>query len=171
MDLLVKQLNDNTILSNVLNRLGVLDDLIRISRDSDTDPSKNSKTTELPSASLNDLTSFLYSTLNFLFLPLPFIDNGSFFLNLQSIESPVLYFLYALVLVSLVRYAKKITSESQILVGLLLFVSLFIAQSALLEINLGTLVRHRSILVLCLILIYFEISGKQLSKSKDQIVR
>jgi hypothetical protein len=104
-----------------------------------------------------------------LFLPLPFIDNGSFFLNLQSIESPLLYFLYLLVLASLLRNAKKITSEHQILLGLLLFVSFFIAQSALLEINLGTLVRHRSILVLCLVLIYFEISEKRLTKSRDQI--
>ena len=147
----------------------MLDDLIKSNSDSDTEPSENSKTTELSSASLHDLKSFFYSTFNFLFLPLPFVDNGSFFLNLQSIESPVLYFLYLLVLASPLRNATKITSESQILLGLLLFVLLFIAQSALLEINLGTLVRHRSILVLCLILLYFEISEKLPSKSRDQI--
>ena len=171
LELLVMQLNDNKLLFNTLKKLGVLDNLLEASNNTDTESSEISKTTEFSNASLNDSKSLVFATLNFLILPVPFIDNGSLFLNLQSIESPILYILYVLVAVSLIRNLRKLSSRSQVIFGLLLFASLFIAQSALIEINLGTLVRHRSILTLCLILIYFEIAEKRRSEYVTQVER
>ena len=87
------------------------------------------------------------AAMNFLFIPAPFVDNGSFFLNIQSYESffwYVLYFLFLLLIIRLLQGRYTLTLSS---IAATFFCLGFILLSALSEINDGTAVRHRSVLL------------------------
>ena len=112
-------------------------------------------------ASLRDPRSLLEGTYNFLFVPTPFLDNGSFFLNAQSYESFAWYFYY-LILICLIaglirrRYALNLVTLSSSL-----FSIGFIAMSALVEINDGTSVRHRAVLLIGILIMLANFQQKK----------
>jgi hypothetical protein len=87
-------------------------------------------------------------------LPMPLLDNGSSVLNIVAWESPIwltlILFVYLSLIMSLIS-RKKLSDlnlwSSTFIFGILL-------SSALTEINVGTMVRHRSlVLILCLFVI------------------
>ncbi|MBI3429081.1 MAG: hypothetical protein HY050_03300 [Actinobacteria bacterium] len=91
--------------------------------------------------------TFLLRSAGFLFTPFPFIDNGSLFLNIAALESPFWWFLYVGFGVALWRrFGRKRVDELTIF--LLSFTALFVLFSAFTEINVGTMARHRSVLVI-----------------------
>jgi hypothetical protein len=103
-------------------------------------------------ASLGEPLSILRGSVRFLFSPVPFIDNGSLFLNLLSYESFLWYLIY-FVFVALM--SKKIfwsSGEFFLKFSLILFTSNFIVASALIEVNAGTSLRHRSVLLFCILI-------------------
>ena len=101
-------------------------------------------------ANLKDPISVMASSVNFLFVPTPFIDNGSLFLNLQSYESFAWYVFYFLLLSLLFGLARnKYVLNIQALI-LAYFTLGFIIMSALIEVNDGTSVRHRAVLLICI---------------------
>ncbi|MDP1721542.1 MAG: hypothetical protein Q8L08_11225 [Candidatus Nanopelagicaceae bacterium] len=91
--------------------------------------------------------SIVARSAGFLFTPFPFIDNGSLFLNMASFESPFWWFLYiGFGLAVWRRYAKRKVDELTIFI--FSFSALFVLFSAFTEINVGTMARHRSVLVI-----------------------
>ena len=124
----------------------------------------NSKQLQTQAATLRDPISIVKSAFNFLFVPAPFMDNGSFFLNAQSYESFAWYLYYILLLLMIVgllrgRYELNLQSLTATYFSLG-----FIIQSALVEINDGTSVRHRSVLLIGILITLATIRQK---KSKN----
>lgn len=90
----------------------------------------------------------------FLFGPIPFLDQGGIALNTVALESPIWWLLYALVIFSLIRYRRNGYWKDPVFqLSAIYFVSL-VAISALVEVNLGTSFRHRSILFIPLIVMF-----------------
>ena len=98
-------------------------------------------------AKIGSPISLVSRTVGFLFTPFPLIDNGSLFLNLASLESPFWWYLYAALGVALWRRYKRREIDG-FAVFALSFSLLFILFSAFTEINVGTMARHRSVLVI-----------------------
>jgi hypothetical protein len=87
------------------------------------------------------------AAMNFLFIPAPFVDNGSFFLNIQSYESFFWYAIYFLFLFLIIRLLQGRYSLTLSSIAATFFCLGFVLLSALSEINDGTAVRHRSVLL------------------------
>lgn len=98
-------------------------------------------------ASLRKPLSLLVGAYNFLFVPTPFIDNGSFFLNAQSYESFIWYFFYLIFLILLIGLIRGRYALNQVTLSSSLFSLGFIALSTFIEVNDGTSVRHRAVLL------------------------
>lgn len=129
---------------------------------------KNSNQLQTQAATLRDPISIVKGAINFLFVPAPFIDNGSFFLNAQSYESFVWYLYYILLLfmiLGLLRRKYEINLQS---LTATYFSIGFIIQSALVEINDGTSVRHRSVLLIGILIMLATIRQK---KSKNHVTK
>jgi hypothetical protein len=99
-------------------------------------------------ATLRNPLSVIKGASNFLFIPAPFFDNGSFFLNLQSYESFAWYLYYLLLLILLVRFVKGRYLWTLQSLASTLFTLGIVLLSSLVEINDGTSVRHRSVLLI-----------------------
>jgi hypothetical protein len=104
------------------------------------------------SASLRNPQSLFVGAFNFLFVPTPFVDNGSFFLNAQSYESFIWYLFYLIFTLLLVGLLFGRIRLNLVTVSSTLFTLGFIMLSALVEINDGTSVRHRAILLIGILL-------------------
>ena len=127
--------------------------------------SKNSIQLQTQPATLRDPVSVVKGAFNFLFVPAPFVENGSFFLNAQSYESFAWYLYYALLVLlvfGLLRRKYELNLHSIVATY---FTLGFILLSALVEINDGTSVRHRSVLLVG-ILIMLAIFREKDSKTK-----
>jgi peptidoglycan/LPS O-acetylase OafA/YrhL len=119
-------------------------------------------------ATLRDPLSLLRGSFNFLFVPLPFTDNGSLFLNIQSFESFFWYIYYILLLVlvfGLMRGKYFVTVQT---LTATLFVLGFILMSALVEINDGTSVRHRAVLLMGILVMLATFRSKETRRILDQ---
>ena len=110
---------------------------------------------------LHDPLSILRPAFLFLFGPIPFLDQGGIALNTVALESPLWWLLYGFVLVSMIRNRKNgYVKDPVFQLSALYFLSL-VAISALVEVNLGTSFRHRSILFIPLIVMYISSRRKQ----------
>jgi hypothetical protein len=147
------QLNNNPYLAWI-SRITGIDELIDLkSKNSylpvdSTELSSNLIQLQAQPATFRDPISILKGVFNFLFVPLPFIDNGSFFLNIQSYESfawYVYYLLFTTLCVRLFRGRYELNMQSLVAAY---FTLGFIFLSAMVETNDGTSVRHRSVLLI-----------------------
>jgi len=109
--------------------------------------SQNFTQLQTQSASLRDPPSLLVGAFNFLFVPTPFVDNGSFFLNAQSYESLAWYLFYLIFILLLMGLLFGRFTLNLVTVSSTLFTLGFIMLSAQVEINDGTSVRHRAVLL------------------------
>jgi len=89
-----------------------------------------------------------------LLIPFIFIDNGSLFLNIQSIETPVWLFVYGLFFVGLYQLTRRRHEFDYAVLIAALFALEFVAISALTEVNVGTALRHRSLLLIPILVIW-----------------
>ena len=124
----------------------------------------NSKQLQTQAATLRDPISIVKGAFNFLFVPTPFIDNGSFFLNAQSYESFVWYLYYILLLLMIVGLLRGRYELNLQTLTATYFSLGFIILSSLVEINDGTSVRHRSVLLIGILIMLATIRQK---KSKN----
>ena len=100
----------------------------------------------------NDFEGILQASLRVLFLPMPFKDNGSFFLNLLTIEWPIWIGLYLLAFVNFYSARKCLDTSGFIVKISRNFSLLLLLQSIFFEINMGTNYRHRTVLLLIVLL-------------------
>ena len=114
----------------------------------------------LKPASAHDPLSIFRPAFLFLFGPIPFLDQGGLALNTVSFESPIWWLLYLIVGIGLSRYGRKrIMKDPVLLFAGVLFLAL-VTFSALVEVNLGTSFRHRSILLVPLLVIFIRTRSK-----------
>lgn len=117
-------------------------------------------------ATFRDPISILKGIFNFLIVPLPFIDNGSFFLNIQSYESFAWYAYYLLLLTLCVRLLRGRYELNIQSLAATYFALGFILFSAMVETNDGTSVRHRTVLLIGILIMLATFREKN-SKSQS----
>jgi hypothetical protein len=112
----------------------------------------------LEPATLRDPMSIVKRIAQFLFVPLPFTDNGSLFLNAASYESIFWYLHYFVLILILVRYKFRENARNFLSLTLIVFICIFILQSALTESNVGTSFRHRTVILTSVLLLISNMS-------------
>jgi hypothetical protein len=155
---------NNSIFWFIIEESGILEWLKRQSDAhlSTTSTVSSEKLTIAP-ASIRDPMSLLLGVVGFVVRPIPFLDNGSIFLNVLSYESVFWYPIYGLlasIIYHLVRGRNKWNLSSTTAV---LFIFGFLIQSALFEVNVGTAYRHRSILLIGVMILCAVFSDKPLT--------
>jgi hypothetical protein len=150
---LVSQLESNDFLLWLTSRTGIQELLEAKAKASylpanSKELTKNVDQLRAEPASLRHPLTIFESSAKFLFMPIPFLDNGSFFLNLQSYESPVWYLFYILLLFILFGLLRGTVRRDFITIVACIFSILFIIESSLVEVNVGTSIRHRSVLMI-----------------------
>ena len=149
----------NTIVARISNALGITAKLEAISKSAilaDTDKSvvENQKQLSLQQAGIKKPLQVLESSAKFLLVPFIFIDNGSLFLNIQSIETPIWLFIYGLFFIGLYQVIRRRREFDYAVMMATIFALEFVAISALTEINVGTALRHRSLLLIPILVIW-----------------
>jgi hypothetical protein len=149
----------NTIVARLASALGITAKLEAISKSAivaETDKSvvENQKQLSLQQAGLTKPLQVLESSAKFLLVPFIFIDNGSLFLNIQSIETPIWLFVYGLFFVGLYQIIRRRREFDYAVMMATIFAFEFVAISALTEINVGTALRHRSLLLIPILVIW-----------------
>jgi len=160
--------NPNTIVARIAKPFGITAKLEAISKsvtvlETDKLVVANQKKLSLQQASIKKPLQVLESSAKFLLVPFIFIDNGSLFLNIQSIETPVWLFIYVLFFVGLYLVIRGRREFDYAVMVATLFALEFVAISALTEINVGTALRHRSLLLIPILVIW--VSRKKKSTS------
>jgi hypothetical protein len=115
---------------------------------------ENKKDLSLQQANLKNPKQVFTSGVKFLSTPFLFVDNGSLFLNIQALETPVWFFMYGLFGFSLYQLFRRRREIDYATVLGTFFLLGFVALSALTEINVGTALRHRSILLIPILVIW-----------------
>ena len=96
----------------------------------------------------------------FLCGPFPFVGNPGIAAGISSLESPLGWAFYALVLFQFIRLRKvKFWQDPQLLFALI-FLAGEITFSVLMEFNLGTSFRHRSIFLVPLVFLYMRLAQR-----------
>ena len=149
----------NTIVARIANALGITAKLETISKSAivvETDKSvvENQKKLSLQQAGIKKPLQVLESSAKFLLVPFIFVDNGSLFLNIQSIETPIWLFIYGLFFVGLYQLIRRRCEFDYAVMMATIFAFEFVAISALTEINVGTALRHRSLLMIPILVIW-----------------
>lgn len=149
----------NTIVARIASGLGITAKLEAISKSAivvETDKSvvENQKKLSLQQAGIKKPLQVLESSAKFLLVPFIFIDNGSLFLNIQSIETPIWLFIYGLFFVGLYQVIRRRREFDYAVMVATIFALEFVAISALTEINVGTALRHRSLLLIPILVIW-----------------
>jgi hypothetical protein len=104
--------------------------------------------------------SMLWPAFVFLAGPFPFIGEPGIAAAISSFESPLWWLLYALVIYQFYRFRKSQLFRDPAILFALIFLAGEIAFSSLVEVNLGTSFRHRSILLAPLVFVYLRISQR-----------
>jgi hypothetical protein len=161
VQLLVDQLNSDpgSLISRIAIKLGITSRLVASIKSStvvvgsEDDKINKSKLSSQRAtfASLNSLPQAIY---RFMFVPLIFMDNGSLFLNIQSIETPVWVFMYLLFFITIYQIMRSRRELDLVVTAAVVFAVEFIFLSALTEINVGTALRHRSLLLIPILVIW-----------------
>jgi len=113
--------------------------------------------------------TLIWAAFVFLCGPFPFIVNPGSAVGISSLESPLWWILYAVVIVQFTRFRKvKFLRDPQILFALI-FLAGEIAFSALVEVNLGTSFRHRSILLAPLVFLYVRLAQRAKEQKDSQL--
>jgi len=109
---------------------------------------------------LSNPISLFWPAFTFLCGPFPFVNNSGLAITIASLESPLWWAFYAFVIFQFIRFRKvKFLRDPQILFTLI-FLAGEVAFSALVEVNLGTSFRHRSILLVPLVFLYVRLAQR-----------
>jgi hypothetical protein len=167
---LLRQLegSPNSFVAKIANFLGITTKLKSVSTNAivpitDKQVARNMKQLSLQQAGLKKPGQVLKSTAKFLLVPFIFIDNGSLFLNIQSIETPLWLFIYVLFFLGLYQLVRHRWEIDYAVAMATLFVFEFLVISALTEINVGTALRHRSLLLIPILVIWVARKKKPVS--------
>lgn len=123
---------------------------------------------QLQTGSIGNPITMIRPALLFLFGPVPFIGNPSFATYVASFESPLWWFFILVTFIALTRKTIREVLDNPFIVFCLIFFAGLVSFSALVEVNLGTSFRHRSILLPVLVFLYLELrSTPKVEKKND----
>jgi hypothetical protein len=125
--------------------------------DSDA-PSLNSHT--LKPGLIDEPWTMLWPAFLFLAGPFPFVGEPTVAAEIASFESPFWWVLYTLVFHQFYRFRRSKLFRDPVILFALIFLAGEIAFSSLVEVNLGTSFRHRSILLVPLVFLYLRIAHR-----------
>jgi hypothetical protein len=154
----LKEYNNNPIFSLLVRNTGILErvkqsvEQAHLVSSSQNTISQEDKLNRTP-ASINNPEEVFTSILKFLFIPMMFVDNGSLFLNVLSYESMFWYPVYGFFMAAVCYLFKQRDSWNICNLTAVCFVFGFMIQSALVEINVGTAFRHRSVLLIGILIL------------------
>ena len=114
----------------------------------------------LKPGSVHDPLSNLRPTFLFMFGPIPLLDQGGIALNIVSLESPLWWLLYFVVGFNIIRSRRSKFFKDPAMLFAFIFTASLILFSALVEVNLGTSFRHRSIILIPLVFIFVRLKTK-----------
>ncbi len=100
--------------------------------------------------------TMIKSSFFFLFGPFPFQSGMGVSLDIISLESPLWWLFYAGVIYQCTRIRTRKIFHDPVFVFSTIFFFVLVAVSSLVEVNLGTLFRHRLIILIPLIMIYIQ---------------
>ena len=149
----------NSVVSKISEGIGITNRLEAIANEKifsefDDRVVKNVEALSLQQAGLKHPGQIVRASLNFLFAPVIFKDNGSLFLNIQSVETPIWLFLYGILIIGLYMILRLRRNLDYASLVATLFIFEFIIVSALTEVNVGTAVRHRSLILIPILVIW-----------------
>jgi hypothetical protein len=104
--------------------------------------------------------TMLWPAFVFLAGPFPFIGDPGIAATVSSFESPLWWLLYTLVIYQFYRFRRFKLFRDPAIIFTLIFLAGEIAFSSLVEVNLGTSFRHRSILLAPLVFLYLRIAQR-----------
>ena len=104
--------------------------------------------------------TMLWPAFVFLAGPFPLIGEAGIAATIASFESPLWWLFYTLVIIQFYRFKKFNLFRDPAILFTLIFLAGEIAFSSLVEVNLGTSFRHRSILLVPLVFLYVRITQR-----------
>jgi hypothetical protein len=171
--------NPNTIMSKLLGKLS-LDKKIQTMWDEkiraeligqDVEASQDSSSLNghiLKPGNIKEPLTLIWPAIEFLCGPFPFFDNAGIAITIASLESPLWWAIYLVLISQFLRFRRLKPIRDPQIVLILIFLFGFVTASALVEVNLGTSFRHRSVLLVPLVFLYVRLGqlgvGKQQSK-------
>ena len=109
---------------------------------------------------ISDPLSLFWPAFVFLCGPFPFIGNPGIAVFISSFESPLWWAFYTLVIFQFIRFRKTNFMQDPQILFTLIFLAGEIAFSALVEVNLGTSFRHRSIILVPLVFLFVRLAQR-----------
>jgi hypothetical protein len=109
---------------------------------------------------ISEPLSLLWPAFVFLFGPFPFIGDPGIAVGISSLESPLWWAIYALVIFQFIRFRKIGFLRDPQIIFTSIFLAGEIAFSALVEVNLGTSFRHGSIILVPLVFLYVRLAQR-----------
>ena len=116
-------------------------------------------THQLQPGSISNPLSMIRPAFLFLFGPIPFFGEPGFAASMASFESPFWWLLMILVLMSLTRSPMSETFNNPFILFSLIFFAGLVGFSSIVEVNLGTSFRHRSIVLPVLLFFFLELKS------------
>jgi len=119
-----------------------------------------SKGMKLSTGNIRDPITIIQPALMFLFGPFSFNGDSGIFKSIASLEAPLWWCFYTLVFLQFIRFRQvKFLKDPQILLTLI-FLAGEVIMSSLIEVNLGTSFRHRSIILVPLVFLYVRLAQR-----------
>jgi hypothetical protein len=170
------QIEDNPSLFLLVSKLGLYGGIKKASEKVSVNSSEQkleSRNTKLnfESAKLSNPSSVVIGSLRFVFAPIPFVDSGNYFVNLLSYESPVWYIFYLLLFLIVGKLIIRRYEMNISLLSAVLFSGIFLVVSALIEVNTGTSIRHRSVLLFLILIAIANVKDKHEHEYDESIQR
>jgi hypothetical protein len=113
----------------------------------------------LKPGSMTEPWTMLWPAFVFLMGPFPFVGEPGIAAAIASFESPLWWLFYTIVFFQFYKFRKSKLFRDPAIVFTLIFLAGEIAFSSLVEVNLGTSFRHRSILLVPLVFLFLRINN------------
>lgn len=129
---------------------------------------RNASRMNVTRAHLRDPASVVIRAGGFIFTPFPLIDNGSLFLDISAFEAPFWWFMYITFGIAVWRRFKRKELDELALFAAS-FIGMFVVFSALTENNVGTMIRHRSVILIPVLLLALPLTKRRVDLSDNSI--
>jgi hypothetical protein len=153
--------DSNSLIIDIIKYLNIDEYLI-----SNTSPTNINSLLKISRPNFSDPKAITVSVIKFLLLPIPFLDNGSIYLNIFSLEMFIWYSLYCFLLFKLFNLRSRLKPVNFQLIWPVVFLLTFVLFSGLFEINLGTIVRHRAVLLVFILFVLVSLQNSLSFKTR-----
>jgi len=171
-ELAIQRTNNDKLSRLISSIVKPLESKSRIDKPKSILSSDDGSLNAFPDVILRDPVTIVRGVCYFLFSPNFFSSNVTTLLWLVGFESPLWLVLYILVIIGILRIRFSLQSESFGLLFSTTFISVYTLMSSVGETNIGTAIRHRSILILPILTLIFLLSEnnrKFISFNKNEL--